>query len=97
MTEDEELHKPYFDVKPFYYFLDRARLQKKIERHFGYTPKPEPVEEKPYKVSKWFVVVESTWDGDTIYPFHTKKEALAELRKHKKIGDSCYLIKGKIV
>ena len=97
MTEDEELNKPYFDVKPFYYFMDRARLQKQIERYFGYVPKPEPVEEKPYKEPKWFVVVEGSYDGDQVLPFHTKKEALEELKSYKKIGESCYLIKGKIV
>ena len=87
---DEELHKPYLDVAPFY-FMSMRRAQQIIEKEFGYTLKPaEP--EPPKKEPRWFVV----HDGYDSYvsEFHTKKEALADMK------DSlahCWLIKGKIV
>jgi hypothetical protein len=87
---EEELHKPYLDVSPFY-FINRMRVQKMIEREFGYTPKPEEPE-PPKKDPRWFVV----HDGYDSYvsEFHTKKEALEEMKGGL---SHCFLIKGKIV
>ena len=89
MTE-EELHKPYLDVSPFY-FINMRRVQQMIEKEFGYTPKqaePDP----PKKEPRWFVV----HDGYDTYvsEFHTKKEALNDMKDSM---SCCWLIKGKIV
>ena len=87
---EEELHKPYLDVSPFY-FMNMRRVQQMIEKEFGYTPKPaEP--EPPKKEPRWFVV----HDGYDSYvsEFHTKKEALADMKGSL---SCCWLIKGKIV
>ena len=92
--EEQDPYKPLDDVTKnnlMYYFIDRAKLQKKIEDYFGYVPKPvEP--EKPKKEPRWCVV----HDGYDCYvsEFHTKKEALADM---KDSPSCCWLIKGKIV
>lgn len=99
--EDERREKMTEDTltqnNQMFYFMNRARLQKQIEREFGYTPKPEPIKEKPKKEPRWFVIVEEGWECGQIHSFHTKKEALDELKYQKKMRESCYLIKGKIV
>lgn len=87
---EEELHKPYLDVSPFY-FMNMRRVQQMIEKEFGYTPKPEEPE-PPKKEPRWFVV----HDGYDTYvsEFHTKKEALADMKDSL---SCCWLIKGKIL
>ena len=91
MKEDEELHKPYLDVQPLiYYFMGARRLQQQIEREFGYVPKQEP--EPPKKEPRWFVVHDDAYDC-YVEEFHTKKEALKDMKG----CSDCYLIKGKIV
>ena len=71
--------------------MNMRRAQQIIEEEFGYTPKPsepEPTKKEP----RWFVV----HDGYDSYvsEFHTKKEALADMKDSLSY---CWLIKGKIV
>lgn len=87
-------YKQYDDVTKnnlMYYFMDIARLQKQIEKEFGYIPKQEPIPEK--KESKWFVVHDDAYDC-YVEGYHTKEEALHDMKASL---SHCYLIKGKVV
>ena len=81
--EPDELHKPYFDVPPIYkeHWVDYYRIPKRFIAMKKRRTEP-----------KWFVVRES-YDGDCVSCFHTKKEALKDMKG----CCNCYLIKGKIV
>lgn len=88
-------YKQYDDVTKnnlMYYFMDRARIQKKIEEEFGYVSEPMPMPKLEKKEPRWFVVHDDAYDT-YVSEHHTKKEALKDM----KWCSDCYLIKGKIV
>jgi len=76
-----------------YFFMDSSRIQKQIEREFGYVSEPMPIPKLEKKEPRWFVVHDDAYDT-YVSEHHTKKEALADMKNSL---SCCYLIKGKIV
>lgn len=87
MTQMEEIT----ENNALYYFMEHARIQKQIEREFGYVSEPMPMPKLEKKEPRWFVVHDE-YDC-YVEEFHTKKEALKDMKG----CCNCYLIKGKIV
>lgn len=100
MTEDEELHKPYLDVPPWSkaykmpWSVDKELYDRMMELLKSLPPHP-PEEQKPQKEPRWFAYFNDGYDSQWLESYHTKKEAVADIKIHRDSFEC--LIKGKIV
>lgn len=111
MTEDDELKKTCLGATPLKELMESTLndWRKSIEKSFYNTnaleairkaldalpPYPLPEEEKEHKEPRYFAYFYGYDNEGWMESYHTKKEALKDIRVHKDSFDC--LVKGKII